>query len=127
METLQTIKLLDFDGTSHTAKPSTQDWRTIGTDLELGLASPISGNLADYIYWRDRLRTLEETYQKAIPTTMKQWWHDRRNPTQWLTYWQVWLAIAAILFTLFFGLVQSVTGIIQAYATYHVQPCVKSS
>jgi hypothetical protein len=93
-------------------------------DLEMGLSEPPSLDIDGYSFWRDRLVTLHEAYQKAVPTSLKQWWHDRRDSSQWTTFW---LAVVAILSALLFGLIQSITGIIQAAATYHTcQPCASS-
>jgi len=85
-------------------------------DVEMGLGEPPTRDIDEYHFWRDRLVTLYEAYRKAKPTSLKQWWHDRRDSSQWTTFW---LAVVAILLTLLFGLIQSVSGVIQAWASYH--------
>jgi hypothetical protein len=82
-----------------------------------------SGERIDHHFWGEKLVTLHEAYQKAKPTSLKQWWHDRRDSSQWTTFW---LAVVAILLTLPFGLIQSISGIIQAVVTYHSQSCASS-
>jgi hypothetical protein len=68
-----------------------------------------------YVYWRERLLTLHEEYQKAQPGKLTQFWRDRRDTNQWTAFW---LAVVVVLLTLFFGLIQSVTGIMQVIISY---------
>ena len=65
--------------------------------------------LEEYHYWYDRLLILKEEFDEARPTTIAQWWNDRRDGIQWYSLWIV------MLLTLFFGLVQSIEGAIQVY------------
>lgn len=67
----------------------------------------------EYKYWRDRLVTLKEALDDSQPRSFGQWWHDRRDATQWYAVW------IAVFFTVFFGLVQSVVGILQLYKAYY--------
>lgn len=69
-----------------------------------------------YEYWRDRLVTLKEAFDDSRPRSFGQWWHDRRDATQWYAVW------IAVFFTVFFGLVQSVVGIMQLYKAYYPTP-----
>lgn len=66
-------------------------------------------NLDDFNHWRDRLVELYSVYQAPAPS-WTQLWTDRRNPLQW---WTFWLALAILFFTLVFGIIGSVTGIMQ--------------
>jgi hypothetical protein len=68
-----------------------------------------------YLYWRERLFILHEVYQKAQPGKLTQFWRDRRDTNQWTT---LWLAVLVILLTLLFGLIQSITGILQVIVAY---------
>ncbi|KAI0007014.1 hypothetical protein F4779DRAFT_619987 [Xylariaceae sp. FL0662B] len=63
----------------------------------------------NYTFWRDRLSILKDAFDEAQPSTLTQWWNDRREGVQWYT---LWLAIG---FTVFFGLIQSIEGAIQVY------------
>lgn len=65
--------------------------------------------LEEYRYWHDRLLILKEEFDEARPTTIAQWWNDRRDGIQWYSLWVV------MGLTLFFGLVQSIEGAIQVY------------
>ncbi|KAK1775997.1 hypothetical protein QBC45DRAFT_333931, partial [Copromyces sp. CBS 386.78] len=65
--------------------------------------------LEEYHYWHDRLLILKEEFDEARPTTITQWWNDRRNSIQWYSLWIV------MGLTLFFGFVQSIEGAIQVY------------
>jgi hypothetical protein len=86
-------------------------------DIEMAIYEDFS-NLHDpnsYVYWRERLLTLHEEYQKAQPGKLTQFWRDRRDTNQWTAFW---LAVVVVLLTLFFGLIQSVTGIMQVIISY---------
>ncbi|KAI0202366.1 hypothetical protein F4808DRAFT_421316 [Astrocystis sublimbata] len=65
--------------------------------------------IEDYKYWRDRLVNLKEAFDEPGSRSLRQWWHDRRDATQWYTLW------IAVFFTVFFGLAQTVIGILQLY------------
>jgi Ni/Fe-hydrogenase subunit HybB-like protein len=54
---------------------------------------------------------LRDEYERTEPTTMRQWMLDKRKPNQRYTFW---IAVIALFFALVFGLIQSVTGVIQA-------------
>ncbi|KAI0457221.1 hypothetical protein F5B21DRAFT_464777 [Xylaria acuta] len=64
--------------------------------------------------WRDRLIMLKQVYDDAQPKTLAQWWNDRRNGFQWYMFW---FAVLVLILTVFFGLIQSIEGAIQAYAS----------
>lgn len=66
-----------------------------------------------YSYWHDRLVILKEEFDESRPSTLSQWWNDRREGTQWYTLW------VAIALTLLFGLIQSIVGAMQLYKTYY--------
>ncbi|KAH8895399.1 hypothetical protein GQ53DRAFT_839036 [Thozetella sp. PMI_491] len=71
---------------------------------------PPNRDKARYSYWHERLSIIEETFEKTKPITFIQWWNDRRDMQQW---WGFWLVVTGIFLTVLFGLIQSVTGIIQ--------------
>ncbi|KAK8062632.1 hypothetical protein PG997_014729 [Apiospora hydei] len=66
-------------------------------------------------FWRDRLIMLKQAYDEAQPKTLTQWWHDRRNGVQWYTFW---VAVLVLVLTIVFGLIQSVEGALQVYASF---------
>ncbi|CAH0035323.1 unnamed protein product [Clonostachys rhizophaga] len=70
-------------------------------------------DINEYRYWHDKLLRLKELFDSAKPRTMRQWWNDRREGTQWYGLW------VAVGFTVFFGLVQSIEGAIQVYKAYN--------
>lgn len=53
---------------------------------------------------------IKETLENSKPVRVKQWLHDRRDSN---IHYAFWFIIAAIALTLIFGLVQSITGILQ--------------
>jgi len=70
-------------------------------------------NLDAYRFWRERLLRLKLVYDQAKPRTLRQWWNDRREGTNWYALW------VAVGFTVFFGFVQSIEGALQVYKAYH--------
>ncbi|KAK8108317.1 uncharacterized protein PG998_010330 [Apiospora kogelbergensis] len=66
-------------------------------------------------YWHDRLIILKQAFDDSKPSTLTQWWWDRRDGVQWYTFW---VAILVFALTLFFGLVQSIEGAMQVYLAY---------
>ena len=72
-----------------------------------------------YQYWGQRLIMIKDAYDASEPKDLGQWWHDRRRKVQWYTFW---VAILVLVLTIVFGLIQSVTGVMQVYyATHPVQ------
>lgn len=57
-----------------------------------------------------KLIELKDEYDRTEPATWKQWIIDKRRPNQRYTFW---IAVAALVLGLVFGLIQTVTGIIQ--------------
>ncbi|KAL4902092.1 hypothetical protein BDW74DRAFT_169809 [Aspergillus multicolor] len=69
--------------------------------------------LDEYNYWHDRLVVLKEEFDESRPSTLSQWWNDRREGAQWYTFW------VAVFLTLLFGLFQSIVGAMQLYKAYY--------
>lgn len=72
--------------------------------------------IESFKYWHDRLVVLKQVFDESKPSTISQWWHDRRNSVQWYTFW---VALVVLALTIFFGLVQSIEGALQVYASFH--------
>lgn len=70
-------------------------------------------------FWRDRLVVLKQAYDETTPSTISQWWHDRRNGPQWFTFWVAGVALIFALLALFLTVVQAVEGALQVYLAYH--------
>jgi hypothetical protein len=66
-----------------------------------------SRQMENFRYWHDRLVILKEVYDEARPSTLSQWWYDRRNGVQWYTFW-----VALLVFILI--VIQCIEGAIQA-------------
>ena len=65
-------------------------------------------------YWRDRLVILKQAFDDSEPSGISSWWYDDRKKVQW---WTFWVALAVLLLTVVFGLIQSVSGVVQAWAS----------
>lgn len=73
-------------------------------------------SVTTYRYWNNRLARLAEVFDKSEPKGVLNWWMDRRNRVQWYTFW---VAATVLALTLVFGLIQSITGVLQVYAAYN--------
>ena len=69
-----------------------------------------------YKFWGQRLITIKLAYDASEPKNLGQWWHDRRRRVEWYTFW---VAVLVVFLTILFGLVQSVTGVMQVYYASH--------
>lgn len=118
-ETLRTLKLLFPRGHKATKK-----WyqkiavveELDPTVIDCGHLRAHDRQLKHYKYWRDRLMILKQVFDEPRPSTLSQWWNDRRNGVQWYTFW---VAILVLILTSFFGLIQSIEGALQIYVSYH--------
>jgi hypothetical protein len=63
-----------------------------------------------YKYWGRRLAELKEAYDGHQPRIPLQVWRDDRHVVQW---WTFWIAALVLFLTSLFGLIQSITGILQ--------------
>lgn len=121
-ETLRTLALLfpQFD-------KATTTWFTkipysLHIDREVvkcGQLKADNRQIKNFLYWHDRLAILKQVFDESRPSTLTQWWWDRRNGVQWYTFW---VAISVLLLTIFFGMVQSIEGALQVYKAYHPTP-----
>lgn len=84
-------------------------------DLELAMAQHAAFELAKYKFWGPRLAQIQVLYDSQTPHGLQQWFFDRRNRVQWATFW---LAFLVLLLTVIFGLIQSITGVLQVVAAY---------
>ena len=65
-----------------------------------------------YKFWGQRLITIKMVYDASEPKNLGQWWHDRRRRVEWYTFW---VAVLVVFLTIVFGLIQSITGVLQVY------------
>ncbi|KAH8882189.1 hypothetical protein GQ53DRAFT_734312 [Thozetella sp. PMI_491] len=72
--------------------------------------------MESFRYWHDRLVVLKQVFDESRPSTLSQWWYDRRNGVQWYTFW---VAIIVLALTVFFGLVQSLEGALQVWKAFN--------
>jgi len=114
-ETIRTLALLFPQSDPKTMKWCRKLSRTLDIDcqvLKCDRLRAIDRHIDNFAFWRDRLVVLKQVFDEAEPSTLSQWWFDRRNGVQWYTFW---LAILVLGFTLLFGLVQCIEGAVQIY------------
>ena len=86
-------------------------------DAQAGVCERLNSSerqIGNFEYWRDRLVLLKRTFDDAEPRNISQLWWDDRKKTQWFTFW---VAVLVFVMTVFFGIVQSIAGIVQAWAS----------
>lgn len=86
-------------------------------DAQAGVCHRLNSSerqIEKFVYWRERLVLLKRTFDDAEPRNISQLWWDDRKKTQWFTFW---VAVLVFIMTVFFGVVQSVAGIVQAWAS----------
>jgi len=118
-ETLQTIKLF-FPRTDKKVRRwfiKESSRRTLDTRaIKCGRLKTEDRQIGKFRFWHDRLVVLKQFYDEAEPSTLPQWWCDRRKRVQWYTFW---VALLVLVLTVFFGVVQCVEGGLQVYKAYH--------
>ncbi|KAM0796223.1 hypothetical protein BDR22DRAFT_867793 [Usnea florida] len=86
-------------------------------DAQAGVCERLNSSerqIRKFKYWGKRLVLLKRTFDDAEPRNISQLWWDDRKKTQWFTFW---VAVLVFVMTVFFGIVQSVAGIVQAWAS----------
>lgn len=86
-------------------------------DAQAGMCERLNSSerqIDKFHYWRDRLVLLKRTYDEAESKNLTQLWHDDRRKTQWFTFW---VAVLVFIMTIFFGVIQSIAAIVQAWAS----------
>lgn len=79
-------------------------------EIKAGTLPATTRDIAQYPYWGRRFLEIRDEYDHTEPTTVKQWIVDKRKPNQRYTFW---IAVVALVLALVFGLIQSITGILQ--------------
>ncbi|KAK4208661.1 hypothetical protein QBC37DRAFT_353187, partial [Rhypophila decipiens] len=121
-ETLQTLKLLfpKWDPATrpwYAQKVASRTSRDLDPKLiQVGHLNTHERQIENFKYWHDRIVMLKQAFDESEPSSLSQWWIDRRKRVQWFTFW---VAILVLILTCVFGVVQSIEGGIQAYYTVH--------
>jgi hypothetical protein len=118
-ETERTLSLLFPPANLETSKRIRRISEREGVDIEAAINDHASFDLNNYPFWQERLRHVQCVYDKTKPKRIKQWYFDRRDRVEWSTFW---IAVVIFLLTLFFGIISSVTGILQVYASFRAIP-----
>jgi hypothetical protein len=84
-------------------------------DIELAEPGQRPRDLSLYPTWRERLSLIQEAYDDSRPKRLKQWYWDRRRRNEWAT---LWIAVIVFCLTVVFGVISSVTGIMQVVIAY---------
>ncbi|KAF5971214.1 hypothetical protein FBULB1_9354 [Fusarium bulbicola] len=120
-ETLQTLALLFPSSDAETkmwlrAQRKSKQVENIDPSLgSCGVLRAHARRFEKFSFWHDRLVILKQAFDEAQPKTLSQWWLDRRNRVQWYTFW---VAVLVFVMTIVFGIIQTLTGILQVYLSY---------
>ena len=119
-ETVRTISLL-IPPSLGKANPWFQsEQKRHSLDAQAGLCGRLNSSqrqIEKFYFWRERLVLLKRTYDDTEPKNISQLWWDDRRKTQWFTFW---VAVLVFMTTLFFGVIQSVASMVQAWASVKV-------
>ena len=116
-ETIRTISLLMPPVLGESNLWFRQQRKMHKIDTEAGNCDRLNSSqrqIKNFLFWRDRLVLLKRTFDDAEPRNLSQLWWDDRKKTQWFTFW---VAVLVFVLTLFFGIIQSVASIVQAWAS----------
>ncbi|KAL8701206.1 MAG: hypothetical protein Q9201_005030 [Fulgogasparrea decipioides] len=115
-ETFRTLGLLIPSSDARSRKWFAKKQRILSLDTKAGSYGPLNASarqIEKFHYWRDRLVILKQTFDDSEPNTIASWWYDDRKMVQWYTFW---VAAFVLLLTIVFGLIQSVSAVVQAWA-----------
>jgi hypothetical protein len=112
-ETLATLALFFPKGDKHTERWYKKQDNADELDENILRCPKIDIGIKEYRFWHDRLVILKTDFDESRPSTITQWWNDRRDGSQWYALW------VAISLTVFFGLVQSIEGALQVYKAFN--------
>lgn len=88
-ETLRTLALLFPQSDKATRKRFQKASASCTLDPRLVRCGHLRADdrqIENFIFWRDRLVILKQVFDEAQPSTLSQWWYDRRNGVQWYTF-----------------------------------------
>jgi hypothetical protein len=118
-ETLRTISLLFPQYDKESRKWFKAQQLKFGLDEKTSTSGHLTTEerqIENFVFWYDRLSILKQAFDEAEPSTLAQWWFDRRRRVQWYTFW---LAAVVLTLTVLFGMVQCVEGGFQVYKAYY--------
>lgn len=121
-ETLRTLALMcpQFDKATTKWLSKMPDSEHIDSEVaKCGHLKADNRQIEKFKFWHDRLVILKQVFDQSRPSTLAQWWCDRRNGVQWYTFW---VAMLVLFLTIFFGVVQTIEGALQVYKAYHPTP-----
>ena len=121
-ETIRTFGLLFPHNDTRSRKWYNKKRRYVRLDPKAGQYTTLNSaerQTQSFYFWRDRLIVLKQAFDDSEPHTLAMWWRDDRKKVQWYTFW---VAALVLLLTIVFGLIQSVSGIVQAWAAVKALP-----
>lgn len=116
-ETKRTLGLLIPSNDKKSKKWFSKKRKELCLDPKAGSYGPLNAaerQMNNFTFWKDRLIILKQTYDDSEPRSASLLMYDDRKKVQWYTFW---IAALVLLLTIVFGLIQSVSGIIQAWAS----------
>ena len=115
-ETFRTLGLLIPSSDARSRKWFSKKQKELHLDPKAGSYGSLNASarqIDNFHYWRDRLVMLKQTFDDSEPQKLSLWWYDDRKKVQWYTFW---VAALVLVLTIVFGLIASISGIVQAWA-----------
>ena len=116
-ETLLTLALLLPSSDAKVQTWLRKKQKELCLDPNAGTYGPLNSaarQIENFHYWRDRLVILKQAFDESEPRSISIWWHDDRKKVQWYTFW---VAALVLVLTIVFGIITSVSGVVQAWAS----------
>lgn len=114
-EVQRTLQLLFPTAGKKSIKRTRQYAKKYQADLEARIIKMDKRSLETYPVFGERLEQIQKRYDASTQRLPRQWWYDRRRRVEWAT---LVVAIVVFILTVVFGVISSVTGILQVRAAY---------
>ncbi len=121
-ETFRTLALLIPSTSQRSKRWFQRKGKQLHLDPNAGIYGPLnaaSRHSSKFHYWQERLVILKQTFDDSEPHDVTSWWYDDRKKVQWYTFW---VAFLVLILTIFFGLLQTIAGLVQAWAAVKSMP-----
>ncbi|EXJ88148.1 hypothetical protein A1O1_05076 [Capronia coronata CBS 617.96] len=115
VEVQKTLQLLFPTAGRKSGKRTRKYVKRYRADIEAPIVGMDRISLSTYPVFGERLEDIQKRYNDSTQRLLRQWYYDRRKRVEWATFV---VAILVFILTVVFGLVSSVTGILQTYAVY---------
>ncbi|EXJ66432.1 uncharacterized protein A1O5_10584 [Cladophialophora psammophila CBS 110553] len=115
VEVQKTLQLLFPTAGRKSGRRTREYVKRYRADLEAPIVEMNRLSLGTYPFFGERLEHIQKRYNDSTQRLLRQWYYDRRKRVEWATFV---VAVIVFILTVVFGIISSVTGILQVYAAY---------